>query len=437
MCRASSPTRRECATAGLAKSRHFAPPPWTWSVPYLKNSCFEEARCNARKMLTTMVPLAVLALSGTSGLTVSADGWQYAKIDGQGYSSGATLPPGWSFWSPSSGEGGGASFGNSIGLPGHQTKAFHKTSGYLNIRFKLRKPLNHSEPVYFSFTRTGPANLGCTLSVDQTSAELQLGIRKIERTYSLTRRREPDYSGQSSNVFSQKRTLAVSHDNWEQVGNMLERTIVIDAGGSSTIRLLGPESQPAPPPGPGGLPIGGGLDDAVGSSSAIVKIFAAGVSDEASGYRGVRGTTHGFLDALTAAIQGPSGFFDSWGADLSAGTFDVPLTSTVPGTYTLRLRSGSSLTKAITFTAGATGHVTGLNGMLKFGDFNGNGEIEAAELTALQSRIGMSEADGDLWYSSISGFDEVFVVDLDVNRDGVLSAADVALVQPYVGHTSD
>lgn len=394
------------------------------------------------QMLTALGCMVAVALSGSSGITVQEDGWQWAEINGQGYSGGSTLPSGWSFASISPGEAGMVTVQNSIGLQPHKSKEFHKTHGFLDVRFIVRKPVSHTGSITLKFVRTGVIQLSSSLYGSPTSVENRVAVRKIDQAFKAAAKR-PNSAGFSMTMPYDQETSLTLHDGkmsgWNIVNGMKQRTMVVDAGLSQSIRLTGPGSQPSPPPGPGGLPAGGAIDDAAGSNNTTVKIFYGGLIDGSSGNRTVFGTTDAFNDALSVVFSGPNGYSAAWGVDLSAGSgmFRTPLVGAVPGGYIARFQTGSSLVKNVAFTVSASGDILGLNAQLKYGDFDQDNTVSLEELQALQLRLGLSESSGDVWYSSIPGLDNVFVADLDVNNDGSLTSADVALVQPYVGHTGD
>lgn len=101
----------------------------------------------------------------------------------------------------------------------------------------------------------------------------------------------------------------------------------------------------------------------------------------------------------------------------------------------LIFQKDSSLRKAFSFNYDQNIGVSGVQIDLKYGDFDGDNEVEAEEVNLIPTYYGLTE--NDLAFNSNVPGTNFLVSDLDINKDGIISSADYLLVLPNIGLIGD
>lgn len=117
------------------------------------------------------------------------------------------------------------------------------------------------------------------------------------------------------------------------------------------------------------------------------------------------------------------------------GQMAIP-TMNVPQTFKVKFRRYGALTKAINLTVHPTSGLTGVYVDFKYGDVDGDNEVEAYEVALILSHLGKSYPNQD-FLEEIPGYPELRVEHLDMDGDGTITMSDYSISIGNVGLVGD
>jgi hypothetical protein len=172
----------------------------------------------------------------------------------------------------------------------------------------------------------------------------------------------------------------------------------------------------------------------VGTAGAhsSVKMYPTAMTfkSDATGFAGVAPTYYENVSVdVFSEYNVPLG---SWDIELDEnGEAWLPFNQFPDGVYHLYVSSRSALRKKITVQYNSVIGVSGLDYTLKFGDLNRDNVVSSAEVSFVQSMIGTNVWNVPSYYPDING--PYYARQCDFNRDGVVNSVDYGLALQNVG----
>lgn len=117
------------------------------------------------------------------------------------------------------------------------------------------------------------------------------------------------------------------------------------------------------------------------------------------------------------------------------GQMAVPAVN-MPQTFKVKFRRYGALTKAINLTVHPTSGLTGVYVDFKYGDVDGDNEVEAYEVALILNHLGKSYPNQD-FLEEIPGYPDLRVEHLDMDGDGTITMSDYSISIGNVGLVGD